>query len=268
MSLILEALRKSEAQRRRAQAPGLFAEPVVAARQAPTTRPRWWAGAVASIALLVLAGWLLRGQWQAPPQPAATTSGDRPAAQREQRGVDNAAAGTDAMAGDPGMPVRSPVAEPMTDATATATATTATPTAAPPVDPPPSRVEGNQVTAAPPQAIVTPAGAARAVTPAPAPAAGAATPPTMPPVPSPTAPTVAGNTVLRLADLGSAERLQLPALKMSMHLWDAAPAQRFVIIDGERKVQGDRIGDAVVEEITPDGVVLAWQGRRLKLVLR
>jgi general secretion pathway protein B len=73
---------------------------------------------------------------------------------------------------------------------------------------------------------------------------------------------------LRLADLSVAERRQLPTLKMSMHLWDAAPAQRFVILDGERVGEGDRIGDAVIDEITRDGVVLAWQGRRFKVPIQ
>ena len=69
-----------------------------------------------------------------------------------------------------------------------------------------------------------------------------------------------------LSDLAAAERRQLPPLKMSMHMW--APTQRFAIIDGARVAEGDRIGDAVVEEITADGVVLAWQGQRLKIPTR
>ena len=88
----------------------------------------------------------------------------------------------------------------------------------------------------------------------------------MPPasVPAPAAPPAAtSDAPLRLADLSSEQRRQLPALKMSMHLWHSASAQRFVILDGERMGEGDRIGDAVIEEITRDGVLLAWQGRRL-----
>ena len=72
-----------------------------------------------------------------------------------------------------------------------------------------------------------------------------------------------GSAPLRLSDLAVAERRKLPLLKMSMHMW--APTQRFAIIDGTRVSEGDRIGDAVVEEITVDGVVLAWQGQRLQI---
>lgn len=53
-----------------------------------------------------------------------------------------------------------------------------------------------------------------------------------------------------------------------MHLWDSNPAGRFAIIDGTRVGEGDRIGDAVVESITRDGLVLAWNGRRLRLGIR
>jgi len=73
---------------------------------------------------------------------------------------------------------------------------------------------------------------------------------------------------MRLSDLSTAERLELPPLKISMHLWDAAPARRFAIIDGARVNEGDRLGDAVVEEITANAVVLAWRGQRLRIPLR
>ncbi len=84
-----------------------------------------------------------------------------------------------------------------------------------------------------------------------------------PPVP------VSGDAdLLRLADLSAEQRQQLPPLKISMHMWNDAPAQRFVIIDGNRLAEGDRIGDAVLEAIRADGVVLNWNGRRLKLAIR
>jgi general secretion pathway protein B len=41
-----------------------------------------------------------------------------------------------------------------------------------------------------------------------------------------------------------------------------------VIVDGNRLVEGDRIGDVVVTTITTDGVLLDWNGRRLKLPIR
>ncbi len=81
-------------------------------------------------------------------------------------------------------------------------------------------------------------------------------------------PTDRSGTLLQLADLSAEQRRQLPPLKMSMHMWNQDPARRFVIIDGARLGEGDRIGDAVIDRITADSVVLDWNGRRLRLSLR
>lgn len=70
---------------------------------------------------------------------------------------------------------------------------------------------------------------------------------------------------MQLSDLSADERKALPPLKLSMHMWNDDPAQRFVILDGNRLREGDRIGNAVITAITADGVILDWNGRRLKL---
>lgn len=89
--------------------------------------------------------------------------------------------------------------------------------------------------------------------------------PAAPPTPVPPAP---GNAaILQLADLPAEQRKQLPPLRISMHMWDQDPARRFVIIDGARLREGDRVGDAVIEQITADSVLLDWNGRRLHLPL-
>ncbi len=72
---------------------------------------------------------------------------------------------------------------------------------------------------------------------------------------------------LQLADLPAEQRKQLPPLRISMHMWDQNPTRRFVIIDGARLGEGDRIGDAVIEQIAADSVLLDWNGRRLRLPL-
>jgi general secretion pathway protein B len=87
-----------------------------------------------------------------------------------------------------------------------------------------------------------------------------------PPAPQPQLPS--NDNLLRLSDLGSEERGQLPPLKLSMHMWNDVPAQRFVIIDGNRLGIGARIGALTVADIVSDGVVLDWNGRLLKLPLR
>ena len=218
MSLILEALRKSEAERRRAVVPDLLAEPAVAAPVAATTPERWpWiAGGLAIAALLVWFAMRDRG-----PAPISV------------------------------MPV---VDAPVVQQPASAAATPAdTQRAAPALRRP--------IVVAPP-APAKPAPIAEAPAPAPA------LPPRLEPKPAPAPPPVALDMTERVSDLGSEDRKQLPPLKLSMHMWNDVAAQRFVIIDGTRLRVGDRLGALVVADILPDGVLLDWNGRPLKLPLR
>lgn len=71
-----------------------------------------------------------------------------------------------------------------------------------------------------------------------------------------------------VAELPAAERGQLPELKLTMHMWNQQPAQRFVILDGNRYGEGDRVGAAVISRIDPDGVILELNGRAVRLPLR
>jgi general secretion pathway protein B len=91
------------------------------------------------------------------------------------------------------------------------------------------------------------------------------------PSPTPAQPASPANTIddtIALSDLSIGERKALPPLKLSMHLWNADSSRRFVIIDGNRLREGDRAGDAVVTAITEDGVILDWNGRRIRLSIR
>jgi general secretion pathway protein B len=56
-------------------------------------------------------------------------------------------------------------------------------------------------------------------------------------------------------------RQQLPALKLSMHVFSADASKRFAIIDGQRVNEGSSLGSAVVEHIRQDGVVLSVHGQ-------
>ena len=230
MSLILEALRKSEAQRRRATVPDVYAElpPAPAARSRLGTAGIVW---IALAALLLLGLWIARAAL-APATPAITPAGPAATIATPEASLP---------------PVRhlSPPASPARttpDASTTAKAYTLTrPTPAARVEP---------VSIDPPRAPITPI-----------------TPPSVMAAPATTAMSSPAAT-LSLADLSVDERKDLPPLKMSMHLWNDDPAQRLVIIDGDRLHEGDRIGDAVVTSIVSDGVLLDWNGRRLKLPIR
>ena len=63
-------------------------------------------------------------------------------------------------------------------------------------------------------------------------------------------------------------RKALPPLQLSMHMWDPDPAKRFVILDGERHIEGDSVGPMRIRRIDADGVLFDWEGRSIRLPLR
>lgn len=225
MSLILEALRKSEAERRRGLPPDLHAElpPTPAARR--RALPLWW-WLVAGFAALALAWWLSGQRDADPPAPAPVAS-----AQRADRVVADPATAEV-------LPARTP------SATAPSPAIAAPPELATPIDTVPAPSSRPEPQAPAPPATTAPA----------APAA-----PTSPPDPG---------RVLSLGELDADTRKALPPLRLSMHLWNEDPARRFVILDGQRLVEGDRVGEAAVVRIERDGVLLEWNGRGIRVPVR
>jgi general secretion pathway protein B len=207
-----------------------------------------------ALAALVLAGWFARGLWNAPlssaaAEPALTRVDVSPAQPHEAA---EAAALTTA---DAEPPVRMAIAPPPVPVQPAVAAAPASPAQMPPTRPVPMPT------------VAEVRQAARGSLPEDISVATPAPESNSSPAQSNTS-TMENAYPLRLADLSSEERRQLPTLKMSMHLWDAESSKRFVILDGERMGEGDRIGDAVIEEITRDGVLLAWQGRSLKLPIQ
>lgn len=60
-----------------------------------------------------------------------------------------------------------------------------------------------------------------------------------------------------------AERKDLPEMKISMHVYAPHPADRFVIINGERQVEGDDLGNGMtLVAIRRDGIVVELNGQR------
>lgn len=251
MSLILEALRKSEAERRRGQAPDLRTElPPVAPPRAHAL-PRWsWV--VFAVALLALAWLLLARPGSAPsidplrmPADAAAPANSAELAAVAARDAGPVQPGPRIVIESvPGVPPRDIAAVPRQDAAPSA------PVPAPAIAGEPGSV---------PAAAATDRVASTPSTPP------ASTPPA---APTPAATATPGARLLALSDLSAEERRQLPPLKLSMHMWSEDPARRFVILDGQRLAEGDRVGPAVVDAIRSDDVVLAWNGMRLRLSLR
>lgn len=242
MSLILEALRKSEAERRRGQPPDLRIEraPAPAARRRIAVPP--WAGIVLLALALALgiAGWWWLANRDDPPHPADTVAQVAPTATAPHTPMPASTLPAQAL------PARTPQPAPQAS-TDPAPATTA------PAQP--VQAQGTSPSAAIPEQETAPPAAKPANKPTPAMASPA-------PVPA------NAGQAMGLAELDPGTRNALPPLKLTMHMWNEDPSRRFVILDGQRLGEGDRIGEASVTRIERDGVLLDWQGRGIRVPVR
>ncbi len=284
MSLIAEALRKSEAERRRGQVPSLVS------LEDWTPRPRqresrrgasFVAGvAVALLAMAGAAGWFL-------PALRERLAGNPPAT---VPAADSAAAPAPAVPPVPAAtPASTPAPLPTVDARPSdrVTSVNVTPSAPAPVEPlapaasrpPPSppatTTADNGTTPAPPAAPSEPPFRSPAPPPpyersstpdgSPAPPPIAAAPPG-PVGGAPATPPVVAEHVPLLAELPDGQRSALPALKLNMHVYAKDPANRFVLVNGNRLAEGESGSDGVrVVEIRPDGVVVDAKSVRVFL---
>ena len=208
MSLILEALRKSEAERRRGQAPDVALE----LSPLPAPKPRgngWLWPAVIVLALVVaVAAWW----WQRQPPAQDVAAQAAPAITPQQAAAPTA----------PAIVARPVTSEP----TAPATTPIPAPPARPTTVPVPAFDSPTALDAPPP-----PFPAPQPVAPAPPPASG------------------------------------MSGIKLSMHLWNDVPTRRFVVLNGQRMAEGERVGDLLLVEILRDGVVVERDGQRARINL-
>jgi general secretion pathway protein B len=243
MSLILEALRKSESERQQARPPGLMTPAL-----APVRR---WGGLwllLVGLPLLLLvgaAGWWLGSDGGPPTAPASSAPAAAP----------SSAAETGIGRETPAPAANSPETGSIAKSGPTPAASLPAPDPAPPAAPPPAASRSDT---APPDIAVVAEPAPAAAPPAPAPPASdnrhAA------------APVEQLEILPSLAAVPAARRERLPPLRLSMHVFDGEPAQRFVLIDGRRFGQGEPIESGIeVDEIRRDGVVLAIDGGRYLL---
>ncbi len=269
MSLILEALKKSEAKRRLGEAPDL-GTPFAARRERPNLLP------ILAVTILLAGGagwWLMRAPTPASAPPAATVAASkapmRALAPTRVAPMHSPVSGQPAQAGSVRTNPRSP-AKLASNATSQ-------------LVPGPDNAVTNRFRPQPlsPAAAAAPAAPQVSAAQAPAPvhkpvilmppAAGAATAavttankpatPIATPVRAPTAAFPDGTKAY--AELPFSVRKALPAINLSMHVYATDPAQRFVILNDSRLSEGDKTSDDVtVREIRPDGVVLEFQGQR------
>jgi general secretion pathway protein B len=226
MSIILDALRKSDAERQRQNAPGIASIPT-----GPTQHSggRWvWILVLRLVLNLGAVVYLIK------------RPGDEPAAAPTER------------AAVPATPIdRSPAAdEPTADM----------PVAAKPSASPPASIDrepGLAVETAPPatRESVEP-GLQRL------PAATATAEPVSTPPPRPTV----TDGLPTFNELRAQGQLQLPDLHIDIHVYSGNPADRFVFVNMSKYKENARLAEGpILKEITPDGVVLDYLGKTFLL---
>ena len=229
MSYILDALRRSQAERERGQVPGLDAQTVPSSAAALPRRgaAALWLGGGLGLGLLIAVGAfaLLRE----PPQPAYDVGASQPlpAAAQTTR-----------------LPAATQTA-PLPQATQAAPLPQATQTAPLPVV--------VSVPPAPGPAIARP----RAAAPALAAASSAAS-----------AVSVTARRAVPLAELSAEQRRDLPPLALGGSIWSESAANRFVIVNGVVVREGEAAAPGVtLERIGPRGAVLRWREVRFEVPL-
>ncbi len=285
MSLILEALKKSERQRRLGESPTI-GSPVMAVRRRRSLLPAIVGLIVIGLAVL---WWLQRGADESPvggtpnmaaTMPAAVTApAPAPTAAQPARAPDGTTFNDAPVAAPPGQTVpsrrlaRDPIAEvrnkPELDQRRKVRDGELVV-----ADPQAGRAatikESEPVSAADPAALAAAMATAGKSAPAPVQtpakkktetAEGAKSPQSIPAA-APAAANSAGNTLKLMWELPLATRSKLPEIKLSMHVFAADPTHRFVIINDERRAEGDDIDGMKLIEIRPDGLVFEFESVR------
>jgi len=271
MSLLLDALKKSEAQRRRGRLPDMqtadHATP--SAVDGQRNGRRMLLVALPLVAALGSAGWWLMTTRQAPDN--ALTQPDRELARPVSAPLPEPTPPSLAGQAEPAVErpsgARQPtddVREPATDVPRAEVSSIAQSGTAPPqpADVTAPSAESGQDAAAPAVEVsATPAGAAELrspVTELPARQAADQS------AEQSSRPSV--ENYIHPWELPQPLRAEFPALKMSVHFFGADPDQRFVLINAERRVEGDAVTDGVrLVEIIEQGAVVEFRGYRILL---
>lgn len=238
MSFILDALKKSETERQRGDAPALHEMKMAPARQGVAT---WLIvlAALLAINIVVLTVVLLRGNHGAPVAADAGTE-SAPAAAA----------------------VTSPVPAPVPPAAPAATV------AAPPASPAAGPADSGAADATPAGRV---GGAGRPSdddAPAVEPPRGAPASTGAPGNVSGGVEATGGNSgeLPTYQQVASAPGSTLPELSLNLHSYSSNPADRFIFLNMTRLREGQTSPQGIrVEAITPDGAILSWQGSKFLL---
>lgn len=236
MSLILDALKKSEQERRRERGPDLQSihRPVMGSAT-PTRRNGWLL--VGAVVVLIngaaVAWWVLRDDNEA---VVASVSTPMPTAVETAQPVAPNAATPVAPITQP--PVSQPPIAPAPIGTPVAPSAAAPSTTAA-TQSPASLAAVTTITGEPEFTPVAPGGGAQSSAP-----------------------------IQELWELPEAVRRSLPPMTYSFHVYSSDPARRTIIINNRRLREGEQVADdLLLDEITPDGVVLATAGYRVHIAV-
>lgn len=100
----------------------------------------------------------------------------------------------------------------------------------------------------------------------PAAPAPAAPPPAPAPVARRSPPPPAASTIglRRLRDMPAAYRAEFPALSVDVHVYNADPARRFLLVNGKRYGEGTVLAEGPrIVEIVSDGMIVEWRNERI-----
>lgn len=227
MSFILDALRKSDAERQRAVSPGLSDVRYAAQRSKRNIWLPILVVVLAANAVFLAVQWLGRDAAPVPPPPAVVpeVAATSPPTADLPPAADIRPLAREAEFGEP-------LLEPDVESEFLA---------------PPG---------APPDPVVAPVvvEAAEAMLPAATPA------------PARPSRILAGDDLPTAEQLMGAGSLNIPILNLDLHVYSETPAGRFVVINSRKYKEADQLSEGpTVEAITSDGVILSSQGRRFTL---
>jgi general secretion pathway protein B len=250
MSFILDALKKSENERKRTIGPSLADAPV---HRANNDRP-WWAVAVAALLIInlgVLVVVLTRKDDASTAAAAPVLPAPAPAATPPQTSTPRANPTTLPQNPNAGAPANSPAVRSLAEEAAGSEEAYQDPSFAEYDPGNPALAAAGAVPDGPP--IVRPIDA-----PAVAPYDNRSTSQTRAPMPQ-------GEVLPSLSSL-TATGFNLPDMKLDIHVYSAQPAERFVFVNMRKYQEGQALSEGpTVERITPEGVVLNAQGTRFLL---
>jgi len=256
MSLILDALKRAERERR-ADAPAAPAEVAMPAAGAAHAAPRWRIVAIGAAVVVALAAgawaWKTFRQVPAPDvmEPEAPTASAPPPAT------------------PPVIMARPPPAESATAAIIPGTEDVASldDLTDEPV------LEAEPPATAPAPAVPPPQAQAQVQAPAPSPnpeirttplesppqaSASTAAPAEIPPALTVPAP------LRKFREMPPDYRADFPALKVEIHVYEKSPQRRFVMVNGRRYRETERLGEGpTLVEIVPEGMVLEYRGEKV-----